>query len=145
MEHEKDYQISFLDNKLLIKDISGKYEIDLKKRLLEFAINTMKFIMTLPNQKEFDVFRYQLSKSATSIGANYREAQTSTFPEFIQKTRIALREANESNYWFEIIKELKIGNEKNIEALYKESNEIALILGAIASKADRKRRQKNAK
>ena len=75
MKNIKEYQISFLNNELSIRDSSGKYEIDLKKRLLDFAIDTMRFIMTVPYKKEFDVFRYQLSKSATSIGANYREAQ----------------------------------------------------------------------
>ena len=72
---EEKYQIKYSKNKLSISDIAGKYEVDLKKRLLDFAINTMRFIMTLPYKKEFDVFRYQLSKSATSIGANYRETQ----------------------------------------------------------------------
>ena len=137
---EKQYQIKYSRNKLLISDITGKYEIDLKKRLLDFSINTLRFLMTLPYKKEFDVLRYQLSRSATSIGANYREAQTSTINEFLQKIRIALREANESSYWFEIILGLRIADENTVKSLYKESNEIALILGSIAAKLDRKRK-----
>ena len=49
---------------------STKYQIDLDKRLLSFAVKTIKFLQTIPYKKEFDVFRYQLSKPATSIGAN---------------------------------------------------------------------------
>jgi four helix bundle protein len=142
---EEKYQIKYSNKKLSISDIAGNYKIDLKKRLLDFAINTLRFLMTLPYKKEFDVLRYQLSRSATSIGANYREAQTSTINEFLQKIRIALREANESTYWFEIIQGLKIGEEKVVKSLHKESMEIALILGSIAAKLDRKRKQENIK
>ena len=70
MDIKEEYLISYSKNKLSVRDVTGKYEIDLKKRLLDFATNTLKFLMTLPNKKEFDVFRYQLSRSATSIGAN---------------------------------------------------------------------------
>jgi len=48
---------------------SVKYKIDLDKRLLSFAVNMIKFLQTIPYKKEFDVFRYQLSRSSTSIGA----------------------------------------------------------------------------
>jgi hypothetical protein len=44
-----------------------KYEKDLYERLIQFAINTFKFLKTLPNDKKYDVFKYQLSKAATSI------------------------------------------------------------------------------
>ena len=36
---------------------------DLSERLLEFVVNTFKFLNTIQNNKEFDVFRYQLSKA----------------------------------------------------------------------------------
>ena len=74
-----------------------------------------------------------------------KESQTSTVNEFLQKIRIALREANESNYWFSIISELNLGEENQRKELLDESHQIALILGSIASKIDRKRRQKNVK
>ena len=67
---EEKYQIKYSNSQLSISDIAGNYKIDLKKRLLDFAINTMRFIMTVPYKKEFDVFRYQLSKSATAIITN---------------------------------------------------------------------------
>lgn len=52
-----------------------KYEKDLEERVFRFAVDTIKFINTIPYKKEYDVFRYQLSKSATSIGANYPPRQ----------------------------------------------------------------------
>ena len=45
-----------------------------KDRLFKFAVDTIKFLMALPNRREFDVFRNQLSKAATSMGANYEES-----------------------------------------------------------------------
>jgi len=65
-----DYIVDFKGPKLIIKDKSNGYEIDLRKRLLNFAVKSFKFLMTLPNKKEYDVFRYQYSKSSTSMGAN---------------------------------------------------------------------------
>jgi len=65
----------------------------------EYEINAQRIhnLATSPYKKEYNVLRYQLLRSATSIGANYEESQSTTFTEFIQKLRIALREANESN------------------------------------------------
>ena len=94
--------------------------------------------MKLPSKREIDVIRYQLSKSATSVGANYEEAQSSSEKEFVQKLRIALREANESKYWYKIIDELDLVNTQEVRALINESNEISLILGSIVSKLHKK-------
>ncbi len=44
---------------------------DLNERLLDFVVKTIQFLRTLPSNKEYDVFRYQLSKSSSSMGANY--------------------------------------------------------------------------
>ena len=139
------YKVDFLDGCLRLSDASGKYQIDLKKRLLDFAINTLKFLTTLQHRKEFEVIKYQLSKSATSIGANYEESQTSTYNEFLHKIRVALREANESSYWLKIIEALDIADQDQVKTLLKESQEIGKILGAIASKMDKIRKQQNEK
>ena len=122
----------------IIAETIGEYKSDLRERLLTFSVNVIRFLASLPYKKEYDVLRYQLSKSATSIGANYEESQSTTFKEFIQKLRIALREANESKYWLTIIEKLNLGNKDNRELLIKEAIEISLILGSIASKAHKK-------
>ena len=121
---------------------NSRYKVDLDKRLLKFSVNTIKFLQTLPYKREYEVFRYQLSKSATSIGANFEEAQSTTYKEFIQKLRISLREANESKYWLRVIKELNISDIKITDELLQEINEISKILGSIVSKADKKLKQK---
>lgn len=125
----------------MIREVEKKYELDLRQRLLNYAVDTLKFLMKLPYKKEFDVIRYQLSKSATSVGANYEEAQSSSEKEFVQKLRIALREANESKYWYKIIDELNVLRTNELKKLLKESHEIPLVLGSIVSKLHRKLNQ----
>jgi len=44
---------------------------DLAERFLKFAVAVIKFLKTLPRSIENDVIRYQLTKSSSSIGANY--------------------------------------------------------------------------
>jgi four helix bundle protein len=78
---------------------------------MQFAVDVMRFLNTLPNNKEFDVFRYQLSKSATSVGANYNESQAGSYAEFRQRIQICLREARESHYFLKVIARLKIRDE----------------------------------
>ena len=50
-------------------------ERDLTERLFQFAVRVIQFLKILPHTPEFQVIRYQLSKSATSSGANYEESQ----------------------------------------------------------------------
>jgi four helix bundle protein len=125
-------------DEFIICEKKSQYQIDLRKRLFEFAVGSMKFIGTIPYKKEFDVLRYQFSKCSTSIGANYEESQSSSLKEFIQRLRICLREANECKYWLKIMDELNLGNLEQRNHLLSESNEIALIFGSIVSKLDRK-------
>lgn len=136
-----DYQLVRSINGFIIQEKKSKYEIDLRKRLIRFSVDIIKLLMTLPNKKELEVFKYQLSRSATSIGANFEEAQSTSFKEFVQKMRISLREANETRYWLQILSELNIGNPNQRTELLNESKEIALIFGSIVSKADRKIKQ----
>jgi four helix bundle protein len=107
---------------------------DLSERLLEFTVNTFKFLNSIPNNKEYNVFRYQLSKSSSSIGANYEESQASSKNEFKQRIAISLREARETNYWFRVIDKLKLGDYEQRKYLLQESKELKLIFGSIHTK-----------
>jgi four helix bundle protein len=108
---------------------------DLLDRTFNFGVDVLKLIRTLPKDSEYTLIRYQLGKSATSVGANYEEAQAgSSKADFKNKVRIALKEARESNYWLRII--IALGNIKNseLDRLLQESKEIKNILGAIINK-----------
>jgi four helix bundle protein len=122
----------------LVKDVEQKYDTDLKERIFNFAVNTLRMLMVRKGGKEIDVIKYQLSKASTSIGANYEEAQSSSDREFLNKLRIALREANESRYWLKIIIALDLADGQETTGLFSECTEIAKMLGSIVSKLSRK-------
>jgi len=107
---------------------------DLAERLLDFVVKTIKFLRTIPHEKEYNVFRYQLSKSSSSMGANYEESQASTKKEFKQRIAICLREARETNYWYRILDRLNLGDDQQRKYLLQESKELKLIFGSIHSK-----------
>ena len=65
----------------------------------QFALDAIEFSERLENDKKFVIAR-QLLKSATSIGANVREAQNAeSKSDFIHKLKIAAKEADETEYW----------------------------------------------
>jgi four helix bundle protein len=110
---------------------------DLCERLFEFAVRVIRFLKTIPYTPENKVIRQQLSKSATSSGANYEESQGgSSKADFTNKVRISLREMRESNYWLRIIKRTVDDVDiTEMDYLINESEELKKILGSIVQKA----------
>ena len=133
-----EYKIEFKNGTLRIKDVKQDYVIDLRERLFHFAVECIRFLKYIPYQKEYEVFRFQLSRSATSIGANYEESQASSFAEFRQKIQICLRESRETHYWLRLIKEVIRNDEQKyleiLTQLIAEIEEIKKIFGAISVK-----------
>jgi four helix bundle protein len=69
----------------------------------QFSLGIIKFSDELEKNKKYVIAR-QLLKSGTSIGANVREAQNAeSKPDFIHKMKIALKEADETEYWLMLI------------------------------------------
>ncbi|BAX78651.1 four helix bundle protein [Labilibaculum antarcticum] len=115
-------------------------ENNLQKRLFQFSIDIIKEVRNLPNSKEYQVISYQILKSATSVGANYEEAQGAVSKaDFANKVGISLKEIRETNYWIRII--IAIDNQKiNWAVLEKESNELIRILGTIYNKTSKNKK-----
>jgi four helix bundle protein len=115
-----------------------EFKNELAERLYRFAIDTIVFLRDLPDNNEFKVIKYQLTKSATSPGANYEEAQgASSKADFHNKIKISLKEMRESNYWLKIILGISEKHQFDrikLEDLISESNELSNILGSISSK-----------
>ncbi len=113
------------------KDFSKQLE----HRTIQFAINIVKLSAILPNNSEGFVFRNQLTKSGTSIGANYWEANRSrSKSDFYNKIKISESEASETVYWIQIIKELNWIKPEIIEPIFSEANELLAIFSSIANK-----------
>lgn len=110
---------------------------DLAKRLFDFNVNTLKLISKLPDTSEFKVIKYQLSKSSSSCGANYEEAQSGgSKSDFAHKIRITLREMRESNYWLRTIRSISTNHNlyEKLDNLIDESNQLKKILATILNK-----------
>lgn len=108
---------------------------DLEDRIFNFAVEVIKFLKTLKHSEENNVIRYQLAKAATSIGANYEEAQGAfSRDDFKYKIGICLKEAKESNYWLRIIKTAGLSEGDELGYLINESTEIKNIFGSILKK-----------
>ena len=70
---------------------------------MDFAVNIIALVKELKNQRE-TIIANQIGRSGTSIGANIREAQYAHGKaDFIAKLQIALKEANETGYWLELL------------------------------------------
>jgi four helix bundle protein len=97
----------------------------IKEKSFEFAVEIVYLYKVLAEKREFVLSR-QLLRSGTSIGANVREAeQAESKADFVHKLSISLKEANETEYWLDLLYETKFLNEieflnikaKNIEIL----------------------------
>jgi four helix bundle protein len=109
---------------------------DLEARTLAFSVAVVRSVSTLPRDTVAAVIGRQLLKSATSIGANYREAnRAESRDDFIHKTSIAQKEAAETEYWLEICRQTDLGNAPEIEALADEARQLLAILTTINRKA----------
>ena len=78
-------------------------ESKLRDQSLEFAVSVINLVKDLKSKHE-TIISNQIGRSGTSIGANIREAQYAHGkPDFIAKLQIALKEANETGYWLELL------------------------------------------
>ena len=70
---------------------------------MSFSVSIIDQVKQLRAQKEL-IISNQIGRSGTSIGANIHEAQYAhSKPDFVAKLQIALKEANETGYWLELL------------------------------------------
>jgi len=118
---------------LKLKNMENKeFSKRLEKRTKAFAIRIIKLSISLPNSVEGKIIRNQMTKSGTSIGANYREANRArSKADFKNKIKICESEANETCYWLEIIEDLKWTEPQSLESALNEANELLAIFTSI--------------
>jgi four helix bundle protein len=76
----------------------------IKEKSFSFALEVIQIYKKLSSEKKEFVMSKQLLRSGTSIGANIREAEyAQSKADFINKLSIALKEANEADYWIELL------------------------------------------
>ncbi len=103
---------------------------EMKKRTKKFGVDVILFCDSLKQCKATSVVTYQLIKSATSTGANYRAAcRGRSQAEFFSKICIVVEEADESLFWLEIIDDSKLSSDHvELNRLLNECTEIVKIV-----------------
>ena len=75
----------------------------LSEQSMDFAVQIINLVKQWKEQRE-NIISNQIGRSGTSIGANIREAKYAHgTADFISKMQIALKEANETGYWLELL------------------------------------------
>lgn len=108
---------------------------DLKDRTKRFSLDVMKFVEQIPVTTASKVVINQLIRSGTSVGANTRSAYRGrSKKEFLAKLGIVIEEADESEYWIELLEESGIIKNDLTNKLKKEASELVSIFTSVRKK-----------
>lgn len=103
----------------------------LKSKSYSFALHSITICRKLQENKEY-ILSKQFMRSATSVGANIREANNAqSKADFIHKLSISIKECDESQYWLELLKDSLFISEEDFQNLHSEALEIHRILTRI--------------
>lgn len=104
---------------------------EMYKRTMQFSVRVVRMVKAMPRGIAEDVIAKQLVKSATSIGANYREAcHGKSSADFISKLKICEGEADETLYWLQLLVNSGIMQQAKMQALINKANEFVAMLTA---------------
>ena len=99
------------------------------QRTRAFALRVFKLCSTLPNTPESLHMRDQLFRCATSVAANYRASgRAKSDRDYLNKLKICEEEADEAEFWMDLIVACELVRVSKIEALMKEADELTAII-----------------
>lgn len=105
------------------------------EKSLLFAVRCVRFYQYLCDEKHEYVLSKQLLRSGTSIGANIRESKNAqSDADFINKLSIALKEADETQYWLEVMSLSDNISTEEYESMNKDVSELIALLTSIINK-----------
>jgi len=111
-------------------------QYDLEERTLEFSKQVIRFCKGLPKNVITEEIGKQLIRAATSVGANYIEANESlSKKDFLTRIKICRKEAKETGYWLKLVETNNLGVKDEQGLLLKESIELMKIFGSILTKS----------
>lgn len=109
-----------------------KKPIDIHERIYRFVIRVINFTKKLPKTPQNNVIISQIVASSTSMGANDQEADGAlSKKQFINSYTIVRREGKETCYWLRVISDTNKLFEQESSDLFREGQEIVLIVSAI--------------
>jgi four helix bundle protein len=107
-------------------------ENTVKDKSFAFALQVIKLAKYLESEKREFVLSRQLLRSGTAVGALVREAEhAESKADFIHKMSIALKEANETSYWLDLLCQGEYVEEQSFESVRSDSEELIKLLVAI--------------
>ena len=116
--------------------MNGISENVIEKKSYAFSINVVNAYKKLESRSEY-VLSKQLLRSGTSIGANVMEGlRAQSRKDFISKMNIALKEANESEYWIRLLMDTGYLSRQEDKLLLNECKEVCRILSSIVRTAN---------
>lgn len=105
----------------------------IRTKSMNFAIRVVKLKRFLQNNKEYDLSS-QIARSGTAIGALVREAEyAESKADFVHKMRIALKEANETSYWLELLFRTELMTEECFNSMKSDNEELKKMLVCIVN------------
>jgi len=109
---------------------------ELRTRTKQFALRIIKLVGALPKNIEGRAIASQLVRCGTSVAANYRAAcRARSRPEFVAKMGVVLEEADETQFWLELIIEASLLSAQRAQPLLDEANELVAIFVATRKSA----------
>ncbi len=106
----------------------SEFALKMRGRTREFALNVLQMSEKIRKTTASEVLKKQLIRSATSIGANYRAAcRARSKMEFISKMKTVVEEADETQYWLELLNELGFLEKEEYNALSDEAHQLVAI------------------
>ncbi len=97
----------------------------LRHRTKAFALAAVRLFVRLPKTEESRILGRQMLRSATSVGAHYREAcRARSKAEFISKLEAGNQELDETSYWLELIRDAPVSSDAKLQELLTEASEI---------------------
>jgi len=104
----------------------------INQKSYSFALNIIDVYRLLTVEKREFVLSKQLLRSGTAIGALMREAKyAESTKDFIHKTSVALKEANETLYWLQLLKDSQILDQHIFDSIFPLADEVVRILASI--------------
>ena len=108
-----------------------------------FALRMIKAYKYLTNEQREFVVSKQMLRSGTSIGALIRESEhAQSQADFINKMSIALKEANETEYWLMLLKDSDYIDEKTFISIHNDCDEVIRLLVSIVKTSKQKHESK---
>jgi four helix bundle protein len=106
-------------------------EAEMKQRTQQFALGVLSLAEALPKTRTGNAIAHQIVRSGTSVGANYRAlCRSKSRADFMNKASIIEEEADETAFWFEMVRDSGLLSAETIQPLLREANELVAMFVA---------------